>query len=463
LRLDRIIAVEKNERWLLVWSFAYFLCLLSSYYVLRPVRDEMGIQAGVQNMQWLFTGTFVVMLAAVPLFGWVATRFPRRRMLPLVYWFFTAALVGFFALLKSGTAQTIVASAFFIWVSVFNLFVVSVFWSFMADIFNHQQAKRLFGIIAAGGSAGAIAGPALTAALAPALGPVNLLLVSAFFLLLAIVCVHRLVAHAAPIASSPRNEQPLAGGILAGVRLIISSPFLISICAYMLLYTTLSTFLYFEQARIVQEAITVSADRTRLFASMDLAVNSLTLLGQVLFTGRLVTRFGLTVALAAIPLLTLFGFMTLALFAGLSVLVIFQVVRRAGDFVLARPAREILFTLVNREARYKSKNIIDTLVYRGGDAVSGWLVAGLKALGAGTAMVAWAAVPFAALWVFVAYLLGRKQQTLAHSGDSARASAVATGEKRNDMGARADLATSQPPRGVEALGRSIGGSSDDPA
>jgi ATP:ADP antiporter, AAA family len=456
--------VEKRERWVLAWSFAYFFCLLSSYYVLRPVRDEMGIQAGVQNMQWLFTGTFVVMLAAVPLFGWVATRFPRRRMLPLVYWFFTGTLLVFFTLLKSGAAQTMVAAAFFIWVSVFNLFVVSVFWSFMADIFDHQQAKRLFGIIAAGGSTGAIAGPALTAGLAPALGPVNLLLVSAFFLLLAIVCVHRLVAHAAPSSSSPPNDQPLAGGILAGVRLILSSPFRIGICAYMLLYTTLSTFLYFEQARIVQEALTLSADRTRLFASMDLAVNSLTLLGQVLLTGRLVARFGLTVALAAIPLLTLFGFITLALFAGLAVLVVFQVVRRAGDFVLARPAREMLFTLVNREARYKSKNVIDTLVYRGGDAVSGWLVAGLKALGAGAAMLAWTAVPFAALWVFIAYLLGRGQQNLALSGDSARAAGVDTGEKRNDMGENADIATSRPPRGVEALGRSkLGRSSDDPA
>jgi ATP:ADP antiporter, AAA family len=333
LRLNRIIPVEEKEQRALAWSFAYFFCLLSSYYVLRPVRDEMGIQAGVQNMQWLFTGTFLAMLAIVPLFGWIATRFPRRRMLLLVYWFFAVTLLAFFGLFKSAIATALVAGAFFIWVSVFNLFVVSVFWSFMADLFDHQQAKRLFGIISAGGSAGAIVGPALTAGLAPVLGAVNLLPVSAFFLVLAIVCVHRLVAHADPSQSAAGSDQRLAAGVLAGVRLIGGSPFLICICLYMLLYTTLSTFLYFEQARIVEETMSLSADRTRLFASMDLAVNVLTLLGQTVFTGRWVTRFGLTAALAAIPLLTLLGFIALALFAGLPVLVGFQVVRRAGDFV----------------------------------------------------------------------------------------------------------------------------------
>jgi AAA family ATP:ADP antiporter len=411
------VPVEKHEWPALTWSFVYFFCLLSSYYILRPIRDEMGIQAGVQNMQWLFSGTFIAMLAVVPLFGWAASRLPRERLLPLVYWFFIANLLLFFALLKIGVAVGAVAAAFFIWVSVFNLFVVSVFWSFMADLYDTAQSKRLFGIISAGGSAGAIAGPALTAGLATSLGTVNLLLVSAIFLLVAVLCVHRLSAWA--MATSRTPESPLGPGILNGIALIFRSPFLVALCAYVLLYTTLSTFLYFEQARLVQDALQESAERTRLFALMDLAVNTLTLAGQVLLTGRVVTRFGLGFALIAIPALTLLGFAVLVLFPALAVLVAFQVIRRAGDFVVSRPAREMLYTLVNREARYKSKNFIDAVVYRAGDAVSGWLVAGLKAMSAGTALVAWIAVPIAALWLWISWRLAAQQRNLGASSDLA--------------------------------------------
>lgn len=424
--LDRLIPVDKGDRRAVAWSFAYFFCLLSSYYVLRPVRDEMAIEAGVRNMQWLFTGTFLVMLAAVPVFGWLSSRFARRKMLPLVYGFFIADLLIFFVLLKIAGAPRAIGAAFFVWVSVFNLFAVSVFWSFMADLFSSSRAKQWFGVIAAGGSLGAIAGPSLTAALAPALGPVNLLPISALLLLAAIFCIYRLSAWAvwagvttgvltASAGAAASTGAPIGGGILGGLRLLGRSPFLLGICGYIVLYTTLSTFLYFDQARIVQQAIAAPAERTRLFALMDLAVNSLTLVGQLFFTGRVVSRFGLPVALALIPALTIAGFAWLALAPTLAVLVGFQIVRRAGDFAVARPAREMLFTLVNREARYKSKNVIDTLVYRGGDAASGWLVTGLKAAGASIALTAWIAVPIAVLWLISGWVLGRTAQATAQT------------------------------------------------
>ncbi len=425
--LKRIVNVREDETPTLLWSFAYFFCLLCSYYILRPVRDEMGIQGGLENLQWMFTGTFVAMLVVVPIFGAAVARFPCHRLLPLVYYFFILNLLGFFALFKAGIVPTYVARAFFIWVSVFNLFVVSVFWSFMADLFTNAQARRLFGFIAAGGSAGAIVGPALTASLAAPLGPVNLLLISALFLALAIVCIHRLVRWAAKheddlrAQASPEERQtngsrsvevPIGGGILTGVKLAFRSPYLLGICLYIWLYTTLSTFLYFEQAHIVASAFAESAGRTALFASIDLAVNALTILGQVFVTGRMVARFGLPVTLALMPAVVGLGFVTLGLFPVLAVLVAFQVLRRAGNYAIARPAREMLFTVIGREEKYKSKNFIDTVVYRGGDAVSGWLFAGLTGMGLGLSAIAFVAVPVAAAWLVTGLALGKKQEAL---------------------------------------------------
>jgi len=428
--LKRIVILREDETQPLLWSFAYFFCLLCSYYIVRPVRDEMGIQGGVENLPWVFTGTFVAMLVAVPIFGAAVARFPRHRLLPFVYAFFILNLLAFYALFKAGIAPTYVARAFFIWVSVFNLFVVSVFWSFMADLFTNAQARRLFGFIAAGGSAGAILGPALTASLAGSLGSVNLLLLSALWLSLAIVCIRRLVrwasahgndltaprertsAHEPHVNHIGSGDTPIGGGILTGVTLALRSPYLLGICLYIWLYTTLSTFLYFEQARIVANALADPEGRTALFASIDLAVNALTVLGQVFLTGRIVARFGLPATLALIPAAVALGFTTLGLFPVLTVLAVFQVLRRAGNYAIARPAREMLFTVITREEKYKSKNFIDTVVYRGGDAASGWLFAGLTAMGFGLSTIAFLAVPVAAAWLVTGLALGKKQDAL---------------------------------------------------
>jgi AAA family ATP:ADP antiporter len=308
-----------------------------------------------------------------------------------------------------------------VWASVFNLFVVSVFWSFMADIFSNQQARRLFGLIAAGGTCGALAGPVITTALAVPLGATNLLPISALCLLWAVLCVHRLGAWSArqagtlPGAQADQTASPMGGRLLDGVRLVLRSPYLLGICVLMLLFTTLSTFLYFQQAQIIADRFADSDQRTSVFAAIDLAVNGLTILLQILVTGRLVKAVGLAATLALVPLMLAVGFVALGLAPVLAVLVAVQVVRRAGNYAIMRPAREMLFVVVGREEKYKAKNFIDTVVYRGGDAVSAWCYAGLQALGFGLAQIAWLAVPLALLWGRLGHGLGRRQTHMAQS------------------------------------------------
>lgn len=411
--LRRLVVLRPGEGRALTWSFLYFFCLLCGYYVLRPLRDEMGIAGGIENLPWVFTATFVVMLLAVPLFGAIASRYPRRTFVPLVYYFFIANLLVFYLLFQSEASSQWVARAFFVWVSVFNLFVVSVFWSLMADLYRNEQARRLFGFIAAGGSAGAIAGPLLTATLVTQVGAVNLLPLSALLLGLATFCIHRLLAWARSRGiESETDERPMGGSVLAGLRLVAGSPYLLGICLFVLLYTTLSTFLYFEQAHIVKESFAGPAERTRTFALIDLAVNVLTVSLQVFVSGRVMSRFRLGVALAALPVAAVIGFVALALAPTLAVLVAFQVARRAGNYALTRPAREVLFTVVGRETKYKAKNFIDTVVYRGGDAVSGWAFGLLTAAGLSLAAMAWLAVPLALAWLGTGLALGRRHERL---------------------------------------------------
>jgi ATP:ADP antiporter, AAA family len=414
--LQSAVDVRREELGALLWSFAYFFCLLAAYYILRPLRDEMGIAGGVDNLQWTFTGTFVAMLAAVPVFGWAVARFPRRRLLPLVYLFFIANILIFFALFKLDVGQIYVARAFFIWTSVFNLFVISIFWSFMADLFSNAQARRLFGFIAAGGSAGAIVGPAITGLLAAPLGPINLLLISAVLLSGAVWCIHALNTRTRLLETekhrAPDELSAMGGSVFAGVKLVFASPYLLGICLFIWLYAALSTFLYFGQAQIVADAFSEPAVRTALFAWMDFAVNLLTIGVQAALTGRIIKWLGLPLTLALVPILTVVGFTVLGLAPVLPVLVAFQVFRRAGEYAVARPAREVLFTVVDLETKYKAKNFIDTVVYRGSDAVSGWVFAGFMALGLSLAGVAFIAVPIALLWVATGFYLGRRQEAL---------------------------------------------------
>jgi len=416
--LRQLVKVKPGEQQAMLWAFLYFFVLLCSYYILRPMRDEMGIAGGVENLQWLFSGTFIAMLAMVPLFGWLTARYSRAVFLPVVYGFFITNLLLFYILFKSDLTAAWVARAFFIWVSVFNLFVVSVFWSFMTDIFSNRQARRLFGFIAAGGTAGALVGPALTAILVEPLGAENLLLISAALLGWAMFCVRQLIAwRKAHEDTDPVSVQsadlPLGGSILAGIQLVVRSPYLLGIGLLMLLFTTLATFLYFQQAEIIRDAFADSNQRTAVFASIDFAVNLLTVLVQVFLTARLVNWLGLSWTLALVPLLLTLGFMALAVSPVLSVLVLVQIVRRAGNYAIMRPTREMLYVVLGREEKYKAKNFIDTTVYRGGDAISAWIYTGLRGLGMGLSGIAWLAVPLAGLWALLAYRLGREQTEMA--------------------------------------------------
>ncbi|HEX9756595.1 MAG TPA: Npt1/Npt2 family nucleotide transporter [Nitrospiria bacterium] len=427
--LKRFINVKDQEVPAVLWSFAYFFCLLCGYYILRPVRDEMGIMGGVENLQWVFTGTFVAMLGATPIFGAAVKRFHRHVLLPVVYIFFIANLLIFYGFFQYEIAAVSAARAFFIWVSVFNLFVVSVFWSFMVDLFSNAQARRLFGFIAAGGSVGAILGPFLTATLAPRIGPIHLLLISALFLAMAVLCIKNLIKWAdkgvnesGPLekpslqatTSNPhkKNDEAIGGGLLAGISLLFRSPYLMGIGFYILLYTSISTFLYFEQAQIIRDAFDDSSQRTSVFAIIDLSVNFLTVITQVFLTHRFVARFGLSATLALIPGAMLIGFTFLGMAPVLGVLLVFQVIRRAGNYAFAKPAREMLFTVVRREEKYKAKNFIDTVVYRGGDAVSGWVFAGLTSVGLGLSSIAFIAMPIAFVWLLTGVWLGGRQEKL---------------------------------------------------
>ncbi|MCP4329196.1 MAG: MFS transporter [Alphaproteobacteria bacterium] len=421
--LRRAVDVRDGEIAALFLSFFYFFALLAAYYVLRPIRDEMGVQAGVENLQWLFTGTFIAMLAAVPVFGAVVKRFPRRRFVPWVYHFFTLNLLVFFAVLAlvdDVAVRAWTARFFFIWVSVFNLFVVSVFWSFMADLFDNAQGRRLFGFIAAGGSAGALLGPSLTAGLAVPLGPTNLLLISAVLLQAAVLCIAGLlrVLPQPRGATSSGRSAPLGGSIWAGVTEIAGSRYLQGICLYIVFYTTTSTFLYFQQANIVADAFDDPGRRTQVFAVIDLLVAVLTLAIQLTATGRLMKRFGVGWLLAFLPVLSMIGLAVLAVAPTLTAIVVIQGLRRAGNFAVSRPAREVLFTVVSPELKYKAKNAIDTLVYRGGDALSGWLFKALSSnLGLSLSWIAAVTVPLAALWLVVSHRLGREQDRRAEIVD----------------------------------------------
>lgn len=424
--LERLVNIEPQEGRALFWSFSYFFALLCSYYIVRPLRDEMGVAGGVENLQWLFSGTFVVMLAAIPVFGWVTSRYRRSQFLPAIYIFFILNLLGFYLLFQSDIAHVYVARAFFIWTSVFNLFVVSVFWSFMTDLYSDAQAKRLFGFIAAGGTAGAITGPALTTALALPLGPTNLLIVSAAFLAWAVLAIQRLIHWNATTLQYQKHKQenetentmnqPLGGSVLAGIRLVFQSPYLLGIAMLMVLYTTLSTFLYFQQAEIIRDSFADSAERTTVFAAIDLAVNGLSIVIQLFLTSRLIKILGLAWTLALVPIILCAGFLTLSFAPVLTVLLMLQVIRRAGNYAIMRPAREMLYVVLDRESKYKAKNFNDTVVYRGGDAVSAWIYAGLRSLGLGLSHMALIAVPLAAIWAALAYRLGKQQSHLATQG-----------------------------------------------
>jgi AAA family ATP:ADP antiporter len=399
-----------RERAAALWSFAYFFMLLAGYYVLRPLRDQMGIAGGVKNLPWLFTATFLSLLVAQPLYGALVARLPRARFIPIVYHFFVANLAVFWLLLTLGIETAIVARVFFVWVSVFNLFAVAVFWSFMADLYDAEQGKRLFGFIGAGGTAGALLGPVITILLSVPLGPTNLLIAAAVFLEVAVFCVYRLERVASAQAGARPQQVPIGGGALAAIPELIRSPYLLGIGAWVSLLSFAATILYFEQAHIVSAAVKDAGAQTRVFASIDLAVGLLTLATQVFATGHLLKRFGTGIAAGALPAIYVGGFAALFLAPTLAVVMVVQVLQRWMNFAIANPARQVFFTVISREEKYKAKNLIDVVIYRGSDALSGWVFDTLQAVGLKLGAIALFVLPITVGWLALSAALGRTQE-----------------------------------------------------
>ena len=416
LFLGRVLSIKKREYVAVAWSFGYFFCVLSSYYMLRPVREAMAISSGPNTIPFLFMGTFTVMLAVTPVFGWVASRFPRRVFLPWVYLFFISNILIFWGVftvaIERGESFIWLGRIFFVWISVFNLFVVSVFWSFMADIYTREQGRRLFGVITSGGSIGALAGGAVTSLFVTQVGFQNLFPISAALLFIAVLCIRKLrnwaaVDHQRRPDDSIEGEKPLGGNPFAGVTHLFGSKYFGGIAISSVIANLLGTALYMFTAQLVEQAILEPDSRTQFFSNLNNIQNALALIAQLLIVKRVVARFGIGVSLALMPALSVAGFLLLALEPTLAVVAIFTVVRRAIGFGFAKPTTDMLYSVVTPEEKYKTKNFIDTVVYRGGDLIGTWSIRGMTALGMGLSAIAWMLVPFAALWAMVAMWLGR--------------------------------------------------------
>jgi AAA family ATP:ADP antiporter len=416
--LQRAMPATTQERSAALWSFAYFFTLLAGYYVLRPLRDQMGIAGGVKNLPWLFTATFLTLLVAQPIYGELVARLPRVRFIPIVYHFFVANLVLFWGLLTFELERVIVARVFFVWLSVFNLFAVAVFWSFMADLFTAEQGKRLFGFIGAGGTAGALLGPVVTIWLSAPLGPVNLLIVAAVLLEAAVFCVYRIERVTdVPTDVDPR-QQRVGGSAFAALPELIRSPYLLGVAIWVSLLSFGATIAYFAQANIVSATIHNAATQTRLFAGIDLAVGLLSLATQVFATAKFIKRFGTGISAAALPVVYIVGFAAVAIAPSLPVVITLQVAQRWMNFAIANPARQVFFTVVGRGEKYKAKNLIDVVIYRGSDALYGWIYDSLQALGLKLGAIALCALPVAVGWLILSTVLGKRQERLTMKADN---------------------------------------------
>lgn len=414
--LGRLFTFHDDETPAVVGGLALFFLLFAGYFMLRPVRETMGVAGGIDNLQWLFTGTFIVTLLALPLFGWVVARARRRRILPWTYGFLASNLLAFALVFAVQPDNLWVARAFYIWLSVFNLLSISLAWSVLADLFSNEQAKRLFGLLAAGASLGGLVGPILGTLLVGVVGHAGLVLLATLFLLGSIGAATYLQrwrdrAPSPAEAEHPRS-RPLGGNPFAGAGEVLRSPYLLMLALFVVLLASISTFLYFEQARLVAQTFTDRTRQTQVFGLIDTVVQALAILTQLFFTGRIARRMGVGVLLVAVPLVMVAGFLWLALAPVFAVFVVVMVVRRAGEYALVRPGREMLYTVLPAEQKYRAKNFIDTVVYRGGDALSGWVKRGLDVLGEHPQLAMLIGAGIALGWAATGGWLGRRQRRL---------------------------------------------------
>lgn len=411
-KLLRIVSnIEGHEIKAVVGSFLFVIVLMTAYYILRPVRDAMASDWTDAEVSWLWTLNFFISTAVVAVYGVLVSRFRLRLLVPSIYAIFALTFLSFYALISTMADRTLVDKSFYVWVSVFSLFHISVFWSFMSDLFSKEQAGRLFGIIAAGASVGGLVGPSIPSFFSASLGTDNLMLLASAMLLVPIPIIFYLQS----LKSSDLHNESLApqtpqikigGNPFAGFKLFFSNPYLLAIGLFILLYTGISSFVYFELKNLLSDLS--RAERTAVWAQMDLAVNILSIAVGLFATGRIIGKFGMPVTIALIPVLICAGLIIVAVSPFLGAVVALQVIRRAGNYAVTRPAREVLFTRVDREARFKAKPVIDIVAYRGGDMLMAWFFTGLtQGLGLGLAAVAAVGAGIAALWSIVGIYLGR--------------------------------------------------------
>ena len=415
--LRRAVDVRPSEVQALWLGFVFNFLILAGYYILRPIREEIGASSGVENLPWMYTATLLGMLVANALFASIVTRMPRRKFLPIAYRFAIANLLIFFLLMRTVPAnwQWLLARSFFVWVSVFNLFATTLFWAFMTDLFTAEQGKRLFGFIAVGGSLGAILGPLVPTLLVHKFSTGIFCLMSAAMFELAARCVRFFPTDFRKEGEAARAEKPIGGSVMDSFTTVFRSPYLFALVLFIFVYTLTNTWAYFQQADLTQHELTDKAARTAFFGKLDFSVNTLTVLIQVFLTSRLLKWFGVGFTLVLMPALSGLGFLAIGASPILIVLAVFQVVRRATGFALLRPAREILFTVLRREDKYKAKSFIDTFGYRAGDQVGAWSYKGLHSLGFDVRMTSFFAVPLVAGWCLLSLWLGRKQAALARA------------------------------------------------
>lgn len=411
--LERVSDVEPDEAPAVVAAFFLFFCVLGGYFAVRPVRETVGTILGPERVADLFVVTWIASIAIVPLYGALCARFSRAAFLPWIYGFVALSLAGVGILLRGGGSVP-AAQFFYVFISVLNLFVVSVFWSFLLELFNPGQTKRLFGVIAAGGTAGALCGPILTDIFVRFVGNAGILFLGASLFVLAIVAQRVLLAIGSRRQWAPDSPRalgrPIGGNPFAGFTLLLRSPYLLGIALFVVLLASVNTFLYFEQLRIVSATFDDPTRRTIVFSRIDYTVQSLTIILQLVLTGRLATKFGVGVLLTAVPLAMVAGFALLAATGTFAVLAGVMITRRVGEYAFVRPGREMLFSRVDTETKYKAKNTIDVPVYRGGDALVAQVDKALSASGIAAGTVALIGMVVAAVWAAMGFVLGRARR-----------------------------------------------------
>ena len=402
--------IKQREVKAVIFSFLFVVVLMTAYYILRPVRDAMASDWTDAEVSWLWTLNFFISTGIVALYGMAVSKFRFRLLVPTMYSIFAGSFVMFYLLGSISDDRTLIDKAFYVWVSVFSLFNISVFWSFMSELFSKEQSGRLFGIIAVGASVGGLIGPSITAFFSVSIGIDNLMLIASMMLLIPIPIIFYLQSKATDLNNEKLDltptSHPIGGNPIAGFKMLFSNPYLMSIALFIFLYTGISSFIYFELKNLLSDLS--RPERSAIWAQMDLAVNILSISIGLFATGRIVGKFGMSVTIAMVPVMVCVGLLILAISPLLGVVMILQIIRRAGNYGMTRPAREMLFTLVDRETRFKAKPVIDIVAYRGSDMLMAWLFTGLtQGLGLGLAAVAGVGAGIAALWSLVGIYLGR--------------------------------------------------------